>query len=453
MIHYSNFWNRFGLPGFLLILILILGTVAPAAAEYSTSPIMKKAMLLSRQGKWLEVIEELNKILAKHPDHHLALANLGVALGKLDKHKEALLAYERSLQLGYDNAYFRYNRGLSFAKLNLLEEAEQEILTALKMNPRMVRADYDLGIIYQLQGRKEDALRQVDKLYPRNQTLAKKLFDVLPSPYQIVTVDNGGTLSGKVRMNGSKPTPRSFHLIHSPNIQFCSRISDGKGHRIVYDFKVSEQKGLKDTIIAFQNINKGKPFPSSMYSFKISRCNSPDYVIGLRNGKEFLVENLDPIQHEIAVFELGDNFADQKSNKPVLAKTSQVRSLFVERNSQEFLIKCGLHPFLQTRGFIVDNPYFALTDSEGKYTIIDIPPGTYEVVAWHPFIPIQRQIVTIGANQEAQLDFDFDIKDEQRKLYQNDIKGYRFNTWYDSFENFYGGKRVDDPVEVLQKFE
>ncbi|MFQ5443627.1 MAG: tetratricopeptide repeat protein [Nitrospinales bacterium] len=441
------------IPRFLFVLILILGVVTPVVAEYSSSPIMKKAMLLSQQGKWLEVIDELNKILAKHPDHPLALANLGVALGKLNKHKEALLVYERTLQLGYDNAFFRYNRGLSFAKLNLLDEAEKEILTALEMNPRMVRADYDLGIIYHLQGRKEDALKQVDKLYRRNENLAKKLFDALPSLYQIITVDSGGTLSGKVKMMGHKPDPRSFHLIHSPNIKFCSRISDGKGHRIVYDFKVSEQRGLKDTIIAFQNIDKGKPFPSKMYSFKISRCNSPDYVIGLRNGKDFLVENFDPIQHEIAVFELGDNFADQKTNKGVLPKTSQVRSIFVKKDSHEFLIKCGLHPFLQTQGFIVDNPYFAVTDSEGRYSIADIPPGTYEVVAWHPFIPIQKQIVTIGANQGAQLDFEFDIKDEERKLYQNDIEGYRFNTWYDSFENFYGGKRVDDPVEVLQTFE
>ena len=50
----------------------------------------------------------------------------------------------------------------------------------------------------------------------------------------------------------------------------------------------------------------------------------------------------------------------------------------------------------------------------------------------------------------AALNFDFNGKDEKRKLYHDDIKGYRFNTWYDSKEKFYGGPRVDDPVEELQ---
>jgi hypothetical protein len=32
----------------------------------------------------------------------------------------------------------------------------------------------------------------------------------------------------------------------------------------------------------------------------------------------------------------------------------------------------------------VNNPYYALTDSDGKFSIENIPPGTYELVVWHP---------------------------------------------------------------------
>ena len=51
----------------------------------------------------------------------------------------------------------------------------------------------------------------------------------------------------------------------------------------------------------------------------------------------------------------------------------------------------------------------------------------------------------------SEITFEFNSKDVRRKLYHDDLDGYRFQTWYDSFENFYGGKRVDDPVEVLQE--
>jgi protocatechuate 3,4-dioxygenase beta subunit len=30
-----------------------------------------------------------------------------------------------------------------------------------------------------------------------------------------------------------------------------------------------------------------------------------------------------------------------------------------------------------------EHPYYAITDSEGKYEIEDIPPGTYKVKMWH----------------------------------------------------------------------
>ncbi|MFB3075622.1 MAG: hypothetical protein ACE1Z6_10670, partial [Candidatus Methylomirabilales bacterium] len=38
---------------------------------------------------------------------------------------------------------------------------------------------------------------------------------------------DGGTLKGRVTLSGRIPKARSFHLINAPNIEFCSRISDG----------------------------------------------------------------------------------------------------------------------------------------------------------------------------------------------------------------------------------
>ena len=152
------------------------------------------------------------------PDHKLAHANLGVALSQKGMHKDALLAFEKALNLGYDHAFMRYNRGLSFARLNLLEEAATEMEKALEMNPRMVKTNYDLGYVYNRMGRREDALQQAEKLFRRNRKLSKKLYDQIPPDYTIVSVNNGGKLKGKVTLSGPVPRVRSFHMIHAPNI-------------------------------------------------------------------------------------------------------------------------------------------------------------------------------------------------------------------------------------------
>jgi len=441
----------------LLLALLITGFFSAVQSE-AMKPLnakghYQKGLRLSQIKDWQDAAGEFQKAIDLNPKYALAHANLGVALSQTGKHKDALLEFDEALRQGYDHAFLRYNRGVSFTRLGLLEEAEAEFLMALKKDSRMSKARYDLGILYLLQSRLEKAREQVNHLYRKNNKLSKKLFEQIPGEYKVAEVNNGGTLSGRVTLTGPVPRARSFHLIHAPNIQFCARISDGKGHRILKDFTVSENSGLKDTVISLQGVKKGKPFPTKMQVFNIDRCHSDQYVIGIRNGENILLENKDPIRHEIATYEINSsNYVDQRSNKAIIKRSSQVRSAFVSRDTDEFLIKCNLHPFLQTRGVMVENPYYAISDHEGNFSLADVPPGTYEVLAWHPFIPTQKGTVTIEAGKVSQIDFAFDEADQRRKLYQDDIEGYRFNPWFDSKEKFYGGPRVDDPVEILQKF-
>jgi hypothetical protein len=267
-----------------------------------------------------------------------------------------------------------------------------------------------------------------------------------------MSFDNGGSIKGRVSMIGKVPSPRFFPLIASPNLEYCNRISDGKGHRILFDFTVSETRGFKDTVIKLIGIPKGKPFSNKIQKIVINRCHTPKYVIGVHNGETLLLENKDPVRHEVVAYEFTDRGVDQKSHRPVDAKTSQTRDIFVKGDTQKILIQCNLHPFLQSRGVIVDNPYYAITDEEGNFSIKDIPPGTYKVIAWHPFIPNQTGTIAIESGSQSTLNFEFDGANVQRNIYNDDWQGYRFAPVYDSKENFYGGARIDDPIEVLQVY-
>jgi len=184
----------------------------------------------------------------------------------------------------------------------------------------------------------------------------------------------------------------------------------------------------------------------------MNRCHTPKYVIGAHNGETLLLENKDPVRHEIVAYEFTDRGVDQKSHRPVDAKTSQTRDIFVKGDTKKILIQCNLHPFLQSRGMIVDNPYYAITDEEGNFSIKDIPPGTYKVNAWHPFIPNQISTIIIEQGNQSTLHFEFNGANVQRNIYNDDSRGYRFAPVYDSNKNFYGGARIDDPIEVLQVY-
>jgi hypothetical protein len=40
---------------------------------------------------------------------------------------------------------------------------------------------------------------------------------------------------------------------------------------------------------------------------------------------------------------------------------------------------------------VVSHPYYAVTDDSGTFELTDVPPGNYEIVAWHEGWKLLRQ--------------------------------------------------------------
>ena len=40
---------------------------------------------------------------------------------------------------------------------------------------------------------------------------------------------------------------------------------------------------------------------------------------------------------------------------------------------------------------VVPHPYYAVTDETGRFELTDVPPGTYEIVAWHEGWKVARR--------------------------------------------------------------
>jgi hypothetical protein len=46
-------------------------------------------------------------------------------------------------------------------------------------------------------------------------------------------------------------------------------------------------------------------------------------------------------------------------------------------------VKCDYHPWMIAYWMILDHPYAAITDKDGKFTIENLPEGDHELVIWH----------------------------------------------------------------------
>jgi hypothetical protein len=71
-------------------------------------------------------------------------------------------------------------------------------------------------------------------------------------------------------------------------------------------------------------------------------------------------------------------------------------------------VKCNVHSWMHSYLGAVDHPYFAVTDESGAFSLENLPPGEYEVAAWHETLGEQTEKVTLGGRVSKAVSFQFD---------------------------------------------
>jgi plastocyanin len=66
---------------------------------------------------------------------------------------------------------------------------------------------------------------------------------------------------------------------------------------------------------------------------------------------------------------------------------------------------CEIHSHMNAYILVFNHPYFAVSDDEGRYHIDNVPPGSYNVVAWHEGTSAAARPVTVPDGGSAELDF------------------------------------------------
>jgi plastocyanin len=67
-------------------------------------------------------------------------------------------------------------------------------------------------------------------------------------------------------------------------------------------------------------------------------------------------------------------------------------------------IGCNVHPKMEAFVVVHTNPYVAVTDAKGAYTVAGVPAGTYQVRVWHETLAERRAPVTVHDGQVEPLD-------------------------------------------------
>jgi hypothetical protein len=219
-----------------------------------------------------------------------------------------------------------------------------------------------------------------------------------PSGGQKVDAATAGDINGVVSFDGVAPKNEPIKMNAdpvcvkentTPQSQETYEVADGKlANVFVY---------VKDGLGAYSFDT-----PTTPATINQQNCRYHPHVFGIMVNQPLEIVNSDPTLHNIHA--LPKTNTEFNTGQPI-----QGMKMTHKFTTKEVMVpfKCDVHGWMNAYVGVVDNPYFFVSDKDGKFSLKGLPPGTYTIEAWHERFGTQTAMVTLGAKETKEANFTF----------------------------------------------
>lgn len=148
--------------------------------------------------------------------------------------------------------------------------------------------------------------------------------------------------------------------------------------------------------------NQQYPAPAEPVVISQTGCMYDPHVFGVMVGQPVKILNPDGTLHNVhAMSKVNPEF-----NLAMPKFRTETTKVF-DKPEFMFAFKCDVHPWMLAWGSVMSHPFFSVTKQDGKFTINDLPAGTYEIEAWHEKMGTQTASVTVTDGETKEANFTF----------------------------------------------
>ena len=206
-----------------------------------------------------------------------------------------------------------------------------------------------------------------------------------------------GRVFGSVMFEGTPPVMDTirpggsrFCVVNARNLTDSSVLvtKDGKLQNVILYVKEGWQ-------------GRSYPIPADTAVIDQKKCVYVPHVLAVQTGQKISVLNSDDTSHNV--------HSQTQQNSPfnfLQQSKGVVNTVSFDHSENPFRIGCDLHPWMHIWVGVFDHPFHVTSGDFGTYEL-KLPPGKYEIVAWHEKLGEQTKSVEVADNGSAQLDFSF----------------------------------------------
>jgi hypothetical protein len=192
--------------------------------------------------------------------------------------------------------------------------------------------------------------------------------------YQVFSVQDGGTIKGTVKWQGPVPHLVASEINKDPEV--CDPL--GQKHRDLERLLVSPNGGVANTVVFLRNINRGKAMdlPMQRRTLNQKNCRYEPHLLLVPMQATLTVKSSDPLLHTVHMSGSADY------NLPFTAQGQEITRPMPRDGVVSLRCNAG-HVWMNGEMIVAKHPYYSVTDENGNFELTDVPPGNYEIVAWH----------------------------------------------------------------------
>jgi plastocyanin len=208
-------------------------------------------------------------------------------------------------------------------------------------------------------------------------------------------VADAATLTGTIKLAAAAPAMPNIAMNADPYCQ-SQHSTPAKDEEVV----VGAGGELANVIVFIKNAPAGPP-PATPAVLDQRGCQYHPHVQAVQVGQALQIKNSDSTLHNVHAMPVVNSAFNE--GQPVPMTTTKK---FDKAEITPFKVKCDVHGWMKYM-VVLPHPYHGVSGMDGKFSIANLPPGNYTVVAWHEKYGQQEQTITVGAKESKTVDFTF----------------------------------------------